>query len=442
MRAISRCLAQLALIGLLLAACELSPAPPVPVPAQPAPTSAPTSRPVTPRPTAAPAATTILEPVAPAGALVLWAVAAGAQLDALKRLTAELSQPIGIEIVVIGKSANGLQADIRANALAGLPLPDMILGTQDDLGILQRGDLLLPAGDGLDPAAFIPALITGSTIAGQRWGTPLAAQGALLLLYNRRLAPTAPQTTDELITRARQLTGGERYGLVMAWAEPRWFVAWLNGFGGAAISSDGSPSLDTPQVVGALNLLKELRASGPPAPSTYEEGVALFQQGRAAFAVDGDWSLAGYADYTDTLDLAIAPLPIIPATGHSAASPLGGFYLMYGKSLAGARLDQARAFGVALTQPTAQARIARDLAWLPALRAALADPAVTTTPALAAAAQQAEDAPGLPPNQALRCTWDAIKAELPPLLLGELAQEDAGHLMQASATNCIAGAQT
>jgi ABC-type glycerol-3-phosphate transport system substrate-binding protein len=440
MRSISRCLAQLALLGLLLAACGPTPAPPVPSPAQPAATGVPTPQPITPRPTAAPAATTILMPAAPASALVLWAVAAGAQLDALKRLTAELSQPIGVEIVVVGKSANGLQADIRANALAGLPLPDMIWGTQDDLGILQHEDMLLPARDGLDPAAVIPALISGSTVAGQRWGTPLAAQGALLMLYNRRLVPTEPQTTDELITRARQQTSGDHYGLVMAWAEPRWFMAWLNGFGGAAISSDGSPSLDTPQVVGALNLLKELRASGPPAPSTYEEGVALFQQGRAAFAIDGDWSLAGYAGYTDTLDLAIAPLPIIPATGHRAASALGGLYLMYGKSLAGVRLDQARTFGVALTQPAAQARIAHDLALLPALRAALADPAVTGNAALAAAAQQADDAPGLPPNQALRCTWNAISAELPPLLLGDLAQADAGQLMQASATNCIASA--
>ena len=118
----------------LLAACGPTPAPPVPAPSQPAPTSVPTPRPVTPRPTAAPAATTILEPAAPAGALVLWAVATGPQLDALKRLSAELSQPLGVEIVVVGKSANGLQADIRANALAGLPLPDMIWGTQDDLG--------------------------------------------------------------------------------------------------------------------------------------------------------------------------------------------------------------------------------------------------------------------------------------------------------------------
>jgi arabinogalactan oligomer/maltooligosaccharide transport system substrate-binding protein len=421
----------------LLAACGPTP----PIPATPPPTSVsslPTARPVTPRPTLPPPVTTVLEPTPPPGGLVLWAVAGGPQLDALKRLIAELSQPIGVEVSVVGKSANGLQADIRANALVGLPQPDLIWGTQDDLGILQREGMLQPAGDGLDSAAFIPAVIAGATVGEQRWGTPLAAQGALLLLYNRRLVDAAPRTTDELIVRARQMTGGDHYGLVMAWAEPRWFVAWLNGFGGAALAPDGTPSLDTPQIVGALNLLKELRASGPPAPSTYDEGATLFRQGRVAFAVDGDWSLAGYAQYTDTLDLGIAPLPIIPATGRGAASPLGGLYLMYGASLSGTRLDQARTLGAALAQPAIQARIARELAWLPALRAALADPAVGASPALAAAAPQADDAPGLPPNKELRCAWDAIKATLLPVLLGELAQEQAGPQMQASATKCIA----
>ena len=368
---------------------------------------------------------------------MLWAVASGPQLDALKRLIAELSQPIGVEVVVVGKSADGLHADMRANALVGLPPPDLIWGTQDDLGLLQREELLQPVGDGLANDAFLPATIAGATIDGQRWGTPLAAQGFLLLLYNRRLVDRPPRTTDELIVRARQMTSGDRYGLVMGWAEPRWFVTWLTGFGGSAITSDGAPSLDTPQVVAALNLLKELRTSGPLAPSNYAEGVELFKQGRAAFNIDGDWSLAGYRQYTDTLDLGIAPLPVVPATGRVAAPPLGGTYLMYGKALAAARRDQARALGVALTQPAVQARIARDLMMLPALRAALADSAVTDNPALAAAASQLDGAPGLPPIKGLRCAWNAIKAELPPVLLGELAQEDASRLMQASATTCM-----
>jgi arabinogalactan oligomer/maltooligosaccharide transport system substrate-binding protein len=420
----------------LLAACSPAPAP-IPTPA--GPTSLP-SAPATPQPTAAPPVTAIVEPTAPPGALVLWAAATGPQLEALQHLVADASRAVGAEVQVIGKSADGLHADLRANALSGLPPPDLIWGTQDDLGILQREGMLQPARDRLNAAAFIPATIAGATVEGQRWGTPLAAQGALLLLYNRRLVDSAPRTSDELIVAARRLTIGDHYGLVAGWVEPRWFVAWLTGMSGAALARDGSPSLDTPQMVAALNLLKELRPSGPPPPSTYAEGAALFQQGRVAFAIDGDWSLADYRRYTDTLDLGIAPMPVVPATGRVAAGPLGGIYLMYGKTLAGTRLDLAITLGIALAQPAAQARIAHDLGLLPALRAALADPAVTGNPALAAAATQIDGAPGLPPTKALRCAWGAIKAELPPVLLGDTAQEDAGGLMQASATNCMASA--
>jgi ABC-type glycerol-3-phosphate transport system substrate-binding protein len=367
----------------------------------------------------------------------MWAIASGPQLEALSRLVADLAQPIGVDTVVIGKSADGLLADIRADALAGLPPPDLIWGTQDELGLLQRDDLLQPAADKLAENALLPATVAGATLNNQRWGTPLAAQGYLLLLYNRKLVDSAPRTTDELITRARALTAGNTVGIVAAWAEPRWFAAWLNGFGGSTLGQDGRPTLDTPQTIAALNLLKELRTAGPPAPSTYDDGVQLFRQGRAAFAIDGDWSLAGYRAYTDTLDLGIAPLPVVPATQQIAAPALGGVYLMYSRALDGQRHDQALALGRALAAPDAQARIARDLKLLPALRATLADPAVTGDPALSAAAAQAAGAPGLPPTGALRCAWDAIGAELAPVLLGQLDQADAAREMQASADTCV-----
>src|SRR5436309_1650151 len=105
----------LALIGvLLLGACSPTPAPAPALP--PTPMALPT-----PRPTAAPPITTIPEPTAAPSALVLWAVAGDQQLEALKGLIAEQSQMLGVPILVVGKSADGLHADIRANALGGLP---------------------------------------------------------------------------------------------------------------------------------------------------------------------------------------------------------------------------------------------------------------------------------------------------------------------------------
>jgi ABC-type glycerol-3-phosphate transport system substrate-binding protein len=419
----------------LFAACSFStPQPPpaptsVSVPSTPAPTAAP-------RPTALPPVTNVPETPAPPSALVLWAVAEGDELDALRQLVADLSLPLGADLVVVGKSADGVLADVRANALAGIPPPDLIWGTQDELALLREDELLQPAGDGLPDADFLPAVIEGATADGQRWGTPVAAQGYLLLLYNRKLVDGPPRTTDELIARSRELTGGGTYGLVSAWAEPRWYTAWLHGFGGAATDPNGAPTLDTPQALAALNLLRELRGSGPPPPSTYQDGLRLFRRGDAAFAIDGDWSLERHRANAETLDLGIAPMPIVPATGQPATSAMGGMYLMYNRALAGERLAQALALGRALAQPESQARIARDLHRLPALRSALADPAVAADAALAAAAEQAAGAPGLPPLQSLRCAWDAIRVALPPLLLGEQTQEDTARAMQADAQGC------
>jgi maltose-binding protein MalE len=327
--------------------------------------------------------------------------------------------------------------DIRSDALAGLSPPDLIWSSTEDLGFLQREGMLQPADDGLKANDFLPAAIEGATLDGQRWGTPLAAQGALLLLYNRALVEQPPRTTDELIVQSRARDRGDTYGLVAGWAEPRWLLAWLAGFGGAPLSADGQPTLDTPQMLSALNLLKELRIAGPPAPSTYEAGVRLFRQGRAAFALDGDWQLDHYRVYSDTLDMGIAALPTIPATGLVSVGPLGGVYLMYGRSLAGPRRAQALALGIALTRPPAQTRIARQIGQLPALRSALRDPAVNANPSLLAVVSQAERAPGLPPTIALHCAWRAIGAKLAPVLLGELAPAEAAHDMQASAEACM-----
>src|SRR5262245_23989072 len=185
------------LLMLLLPACSSAPAPTPPTlgPSNPnrAPTAAASSATIAPRPTAPPVVTNISVPTPPPSALVLWAVAEEPRLEALKRLVADLRSAEGVDVVLVGKSASGLVTDIRSDALAGLPPPDLIWSGSEDLGFLQREGLLQPAADGIDTSAFLSAAIDGATLDGKRWGTPLAAQGALLLLHNRALAAQPPR---------------------------------------------------------------------------------------------------------------------------------------------------------------------------------------------------------------------------------------------------------
>lgn len=419
------------LLVLLLAACNSTPI--VETPTQP---PAPTPRP-SPVPTEAPPVTAQPQVTVTPGGLSVWAVADSAHRDALQKLLREIGEQADIDLVITMKSADALHADIQANLLADAPLPDLIWGTQEDIALLQRGGVIQPANDGIDSGVFVPVMLEGATFEGQRWGTPLAVQNYLVLLYNQEIVGTPPTTTDELISRARELTTDDQYGIVAGWAEPLWFTAWLNGAGGAIVDANNTFTLNTPETINALNLLKELRMSGPPPPNTYEQGVAFFAQGRVAFAIDGDWSIESYQQDNDDLDLGIAPMPLVPGTGRIASSPLTSIYLMYSATLTGEQLVQANVLAQALTQPAAQSRIVRDLAVLPAVSASLSDPAVSANPLTSAAAGQVEQAVVLPATQEVRCGWEAMSLVLPSVLLDERTPEEGAQRMQEAALECM-----
>jgi maltose-binding protein MalE len=429
----------------LLAACAAPATPSTPV-TQVAATSLPTALPTATIPaTPFPSATQTLTPMAgtivtptpllDARPLLIWAIAPESQRDALTKLLEQTARSAGISVLVVVKTPNALATDIAAGALLG-PQPDIIWGGADDLFLLKQANIIQPANDQLDDRTFLPATIEGATANGQRWGTPVAARGVLLLLYNRKLIESAPRTTDDLLSQARRLDGGQQVGMVAAWIEMRWLEPWLRGYGSTSITSNGTPQLDTPAMVAALGLLKQLRSTGATPPTTYADGARLFRNGKAAFAIDGDWSLPEYRTYSDTLDLGYAPLPTISATGRAALAPIEGVYIMYSSSLNGSRLAQGHRLGIALTQPIAQTQIAHDLGYLPALRAALRTQAVMDDPALAAAAAHALAAPGIPPQAGLRCAWAAGEQVLPQLLLGELNAEQAATRLQNWAKAC------
>lgn len=428
------------LVALLLAACAQSaaapptapPAPPSPTLPAPAATSAP--------PTATRAAPTMTPPPSPTptpAPLTIWAAGDETRLDALSRLIDEAAAETGVTVRVSVSSSDALIALLRVAQLDDQPLPDVIWGTGDDLAIVRAAGLIQPVPQPAANARLLPAVVTGASADGKRWGVPLGAQGFLLLYYNRELVETPPRDIDALIAIARANTGGNRVGLIAGWIDARWFALWLDMLGGTMLDPQNNATLDTPEAIATLELLRTLRRFGPTPPSTYDQGARLFRRGQAALAIDGDWALQSFQAVSDTLDLGVAPLPLTGG-GRQAVAPLTGVYLMYGATLDAARLSQAEALAATLTEDRWQARIARDLGILPASITLLSDPAVTGDPALAAAAQYAANAPGIPPTRPVRCAWDAVEVALPPFLLGQRNAADTAAAMQSRAEDCIA----
>lgn len=420
-----RLLALLA-VALALVACEGVPSP--------APAASPTRAAAQPSPPAFPPSPS---PTPTPRPLALWVAEEGPALDGVRVLARDFSAETGAPLEVVARPADGLRLSLATAALAGDPLPELFWGDQELLaGLLADGQVQPPEISA--PEDTLPALRTAATADGRLWGVPLAARHSLLLFHNRALAPEAPDTSDALIVRSRAAATGEVAGLVMAWDEARWLLPWLYAFGGEPLDPDGQRiRLDTPEMVAALGLLRELYVAAPGGDASYRRGQRLFAQGYAAFAIDGDWMLPGYRQMSNTLDLGIAPLPVIPATGRPAPGLLGGTYLLFQRDLSGDGLARARAFATWLLEPATQARIPAVLGRLPARAGALEATEVASDPLLAAIAAGAASAPGLPPTPAARCLLSAIDGWLPRLLDGAINQAEAAAAMQAEAEKCL-----
>lgn len=418
----------------LLVSCAAPPAPP---PASPTPEAPAALRPSPPPATSPSPTRPAPTPTPRPRALRLWVAEEGPALAFVEALAAGFAAASGAPVEVVPRPADGLRLSVATAALLGEPPPDLIWANQEVLAGLLADGALQPVGRELGAAA-VPALATAATVGGELWGVPVAAQGVLLLYFNRALLPAAPITSDELIVMARSAVTPEIAGMVMAWDEPPWLLAWMSAYGGAPTDAEGQTiTLDRPETVAALGLLRELYGASADETVSFGAGQRFFARGNAAIAIDGDWSLSRYRAVSDTLELGIAPLPTVPATGRRAAAPIGGSFVMMHRSLEGEPRERAQALLDLLVDPATQRRIAVELGRLPARSELLAEQSFDD-PALAAAAVQARVAPGLAPTPAVRCALFGIDVWLPSVLVGRLPQDEAATRMQREAEACLA----
>jgi ABC-type glycerol-3-phosphate transport system substrate-binding protein len=420
---------------LWLAACA---APPPPPPTATAPPASPTVPPAavsspTPaaiRPTLGPTATPAPQ------SLLLWTTETGAALELVEELAADFAAAADLEITVEAREPAALRLGLLAAAADNDAPPDLIWAGGEDLADLRLDGQLRSLGSAFVNDGFLPALVSAAQADGRIWGMPITGQQFMLLYANRNMIDMLPQTSDELIVQSRAAAAGGTTGLLAAWYEARWLLPWLNGFGGAPTSADGATiTLDTPEMQATLQLLRELRVAGTPDTEPYRSWSAAFAAGEAALAIDGDWALESYRSFSETLDLAVAPMPIVPATGQAAAPVLVGSYLLLPERAPDTALEWLRAFSFYLHEPERQVAIAERLRRLPALQLAVAELNLAADPVLAAVAPQATTALGLPPTIARRCALRAINRGL-PAIEGEQAIEDISAAMQRDAEAC------
>ncbi len=236
----------------------------------------------------------------------------------------------GVQVRPLYKETEELRSGFQAAALAGSG-PELVYGPSDVLDTFHTMGLIQDLG------GWLPESERADFVAGSLTSLPSRTDPArqelvqigdrfcnhLVLVYNRRLVPEPPATTDDLVRLAVENTVDEdgdgridRYGLVWNYTEPFFAIPFITGFGGWVFREPETrphvPALDTPAMRDALGFIRDLREvhGVSPANCDYELADSLFKAGRAAMIVNGDWSWSDYLESPE-LDAAIAVLPIV-----------------------------------------------------------------------------------------------------------------------------------
>lgn len=372
----------------------------------------------------------LLVPVAIAEPITLWHSYRGAEKDALEGLVKAWNTAHPADTVEPLAIPNDAFPNKLRTAIPQGNGPDLFLFAHNEVGNLASLGLLEPIDamvDAATRAALFDNALAALTFGGKLYGLPLATKSAALF-YNKRLVPTPPATTDEMVALARRLTdpATRRFGLAYETGNAYFHGAWLFGFGGGLFDESGAIDLGATAARAAANaasfrFVQELVRVDKVVPEEANGALVsdLFNRGLAAMVINGPWFLG---EIGKDVDFGVAPLPIVSATGKPAAPFLtveGALFPARGPHVA-----TALRFALHLVGP--DAAVTRALAGqVVATRAAVTDPRVASNPVLAGFLAQVPQSVPMDNRPVMSLVWEPLRLALAKLLRGDVTPEQA-----------------
>jgi arabinogalactan oligomer/maltooligosaccharide transport system substrate-binding protein len=297
--------------------------------------------------------------------------------------------------------------------------PDLFIFAQDRLGgWVEAGNTIEPIDFYLDDALkkrFIPTTMQAMTYRGTTYGLPLNYK-CIALIYNKKLVPTPPKTSGELVTMARKLTHKKTgtFGLAYSYADFYYHAALMNGFGGGVFDAKFNPTLNSAENVKSVEqLLKWIDKDGilPAEPSTALI-TSLFNDGKAAMIFNGPWFLGEIAK---GIDYGIAPLPTLDEAG---GKPLRPWMTVEGVYVTAPSQNKEAAFDFAkfLTDAGSAKVMALEGRQSPANSEVYSDAQVSKDPQLKAFRDQVETAVPMPNVPEMTMVWSPATSAMNGIL--------------------------
>lgn len=322
---------------------------------------------------------------------------------------------------------------------------EMVWGPNDIAGVFSTADLIQSVESFVNLGAFTPRALEAVNLKGQAMGVPVTYGNHLMLFFNKNIVETAPASTQDLINIARSVTEpkSNRYGLVFFQNEPFWLIPFVGAFQGwpLRLDSDGRVQLElnSDAMKSALAYLRRLKDVERVIPKEcdYDCAKGLFLEGKAAFTINGDWSVKEFkAKLGDKLG--IAPLPVLSETGQPMTPMVSGRYVFINRQVSAHKKVAVKKFLSYLTSREIQIEVADRLGRIPATSEALSDPKVinnTEVQLLNAAAAYGRP---MPAQTEMRAAWDAMRPVQQKIMSGDLSPQDGAEIMQQSALEKLA----
>jgi arabinogalactan oligomer/maltooligosaccharide transport system permease protein len=349
-----------------------------------------------------------------------------------------------VQVEVIYRETEDLRSSFQSAALAGLG-PDLIYGPSDQVGPFATMGFIRPMEEFVPQerrAAFDQRAVV--QFRGHIYQIADRVGNHLTLVYNSKLLPKPPQTTDELIAMGKAATKDQngdgvidQWGIVWNFTEPFFFIPWFSGFGGWVFDEQGKPTLNTTAAVNAFRFVKSLRDEHKiiPPDCDYNTADVLFKEGRAAMLINGPWSWAGYGKAGIPYEL--ARIPEVSSTNSWPApmvSPLG---YSINTNTKGKNLEEAARLLEYLISDSVQQEFVNGTGIIPSSLALREDSLYLQRPHMEQSLAQLEVGRAMPIVPELRAVWDAMKPAYQSVLNGQLSPEQAAAQMQKDAEQKI-----
>ncbi len=338
--------------------------------------------------------------------IVVWHAYRGDEKTAFEKVAAQFNQSHpNIKVSTLAVPFDAMADKITAAVPRGKG-PDVFVYAQDRLGgWIAAGNTVEPIDFFLDAptkSRFLGSTMQAMTYQGNVYGLPLNFK-VLTMIYNKKLLPTPPKTSAELIATAKKLSNPAtgKFGLAYAYTDFYYHAALMNAFGGGVF--DGrKPTLNSPANVKSFETLMKWTGQGfLPAEPSVALITSLFNEGKAAMVFSGPWFLG---EIKDGVDYGLAPLPTVAEAGGKPMRPwitVEGVYI----AAPSKNKDAAYEFVKYVTDVPAGKVLALEGRQNPANKNVYSDPKIAADPVLKAFRQQVETAVPMPNLPEMTMMW-------------------------------------